>query len=186
MSITGTMDGHDDVVHEKPGAQLAAQRILKDYSQEYVAGKLHLRVNIIELLEADDYEHMPEAVFIKGYLRAYAKLLGVDSDSLLQAFHQHYSNNKRSDKALWQSKRQSNKAEYAIRWATIAFSLAVLVAVGMWWETSRQDNTIDIPMQNVAKQHAQTDQNIHVTDLSKMRSLLSSAQPEQPQETTGG
>lgn len=176
MSMINVLDDNEQIIQEKPGAQLAAQRLLKDYSQEYVAGKLHLRVRIIELLEADDYQNMPEAVFIKGYLRAYAKLLGVPSDPLLKAFHQVYSYDKKSEKALWQSRRQSNKAEHAIRWVTILSSLAVLIAVGMWWESSK-DNQHLLPASSVGHQElsqSQTEQDIRLTDLSKMRSLLSS------------
>lgn len=176
MSITSTLDDKEEFIQEKPGAQLAAQRLLKDYSQEYVAVKLHLRVRIIELLESDDYHNMPEAVFIKGYLRAYAKLLGIAPDPLLQAFHQHYATNeKKSEKALWQSRKQSNKAEHAIRWVTILLSLMVLVAVGMWWESNKQDAPI-LPDNMARSEHASTvsEQDVRLTDLSKMRSLLSS------------
>ena len=76
-----------DFTQVKPGAQLALVRAQKGYSLEYVAGKLHLRVRIIELLETDDYQNMPEPVFVKGYLRAYAKLLDVKYQPLLDNFN---------------------------------------------------------------------------------------------------
>ena len=187
MSLTTTMDDNDSIIHEKPGAQLAAQRALKEYSQEYVAGKLHLRVRIIELLEADDYHNMPEAVFIKGYLRAYAKLLGVAPEPLLLSFHQHYSSEIKLEKALWQSRKQSNRAERTIRWVTIGLSLSVLVAVGMWWESNRQDTPI-LAEHEVHQENAQTDaaDDVRLTDLSTMRSLLSSVKASAlTQETEG-
>ncbi|HVT62740.1 MAG TPA: helix-turn-helix domain-containing protein [Legionellaceae bacterium] len=176
MSVTNIMDSEVQMVPEKPGAQLAAQRILRDYSQEYVAGKLHLRVRIIELLEADDYENMPEPVFIKGYLRAYAKLLGVPAEPLLNTFNLLYSDERKTEKTLWQSRRQSNRAEHVVRWVTILFSLGVLVAVGIWWESNRENEHL-LPTKIEAKNSdtANTsEQNIRLTDLSKMRSLLSS------------
>src|ERR1700722_14689819 len=104
MNTTTIMDAIHNGTHEKPGLQLARAREKKGYSQEYVAGKLHLRVRIIELLEADDYDQLPEAVFIKGYLRAYAKLLGFQSDPLLAIFNNVYSSEQKSEKALWQYK----------------------------------------------------------------------------------
>lgn len=176
MSMTGTIDEQEQVALEKPGAQLAAQRVLRDYSQEYVAGKLHLRVRIIELLEADDYVNMPQPVFIKGYLRAYAKLLGVPSDPLLATFNSIYSEERKPDKALWQSRRQSNKAEHAVRWVTILFSLGVLIAVGMWWESNKDNQTL-LPnsLEHVDVSSNPSQKDIRLTDLSKMRSLLSSA-----------
>ncbi|PJD93860.1 MAG: DNA-binding protein [Legionella sp.] len=176
MSITGTLEEQEPIVQEKPGAQLAAQRVLRDYSQEYVAGKLHLRVRIIELLEADDYGNMPQPVFIKGYLRAYAKLLGIPSDPLLATFNSIYSEERKTEKALWQSRRQSNKAEHAVRWITILFSLGVLIAVGMWWESNKNNDPIlPTQLEHAEASPNQSQQNIRLTDLSKMRSLLSSA-----------
>ncbi|MCR9191942.1 MAG: helix-turn-helix domain-containing protein [Gammaproteobacteria bacterium] len=176
MTTTSTLDEQTDAVQDKPGAQLAAQRVLRDYSQAYVAGKLHLRVRIIELLEADDYDNMPEPVFIKGYLRAYAKLLGVPADPLLSTFNLIHSDDKKIDRALWQSRRQSHRSEYATRWITILLSLGVLVAVGMWWESTK-DNARLLPTKlnhgKVAEQSMHQN-NVRLTDLSKMRSLLSS------------
>ncbi|MCX7091423.1 MAG: helix-turn-helix domain-containing protein [Legionellales bacterium] len=188
MSMTSMLNEEMPMIQEKPGAQLAAQRVLRDYSPEYVAGKLHLRVRVIELLEADDYENMPEPVFIKGYLRAYAKLLGIEPEPLLVTFNALYSDEKKIERTLWQSSRQSNRAEYMVRWVTILLSLGVLVAVGLWWESSRGSDPI-LPVK--LEQQALTIQpapevinNVRLTDLSKMRSLL--AAPNQvtlaPQE----
>lgn len=211
MSMTSTLNEEMPIIQEKPGAQLAAQRVLRDYSQEYVAGKLHLRVRIIELLEADDYENMPEPVFIKGYLRAYAKLLGVAPDPLLVTFNALYADEKKTERTLWQSSRQSNKAEYVVRWVTILLSLGVLVAVGLWWESSRENDPIlpakleqqaltqpmlpakleqqtltqpvlpeNLAQKPLAQPAPDLNNNIRLTDLSKMRNLLSTATQKEP------
>lgn len=163
----------------KPGAQLAAARMQKDYSQEYVANKLHLRIHIIELIEADDYEHLPEPVFIKGYLRAYAKLLGVPADPLLETFSRLYKGERTSEKALWQSKKETNRAEHAIRWLTGFFAAIVLAAVAMWWYTNKDNERLFSNTAHHAKATSnKSETEIRLTDLSKMRSLLSS-QPSQ-------
>lgn len=185
MSMTNIISEDIPIIKEKPGAQLAAQRVLRDYSQEYVAGKLHLRVRIIELLEADDYENMPEPVFIKGYLRAYAKLLGVQPDPLLAAFNVLYSDEKKNERTLWQSSRQSNKAEYIVRWATILMSLGVLVAVGMWWESSRENDPI-LPGQLSQQSAAQPNTPDHVAQKTVAQAATGadkSAQPSASQTT---
>ena len=74
MNTTKALDEQFEENHaiEYPGAGLARVREKLNISQEYIADKLHLRVAVIELLEADDYDNMPEPVFIEGYLRAYA------------------------------------------------------------------------------------------------------------------
>lgn len=181
-----TTDQTEITDREKPGAQLAIQRMALNYSLEYVASKLHLRVRIIELLEADDYDHMPEPVFIKGYLRAYAKLLGIPADPLLKTFNQLYSIERKVEKALWQSRRETNRAEHAVRWLTTLFAVGVVVAVTLWWRAN-QDNEHNFPKHFVhtetTQSRNQTETEIRLTDLSKMRSLLSST--EQQSTETG-
>jgi len=188
MNNTALLDESEQPIQEKPGAQLAAQRMLLDYTPEYVAGKLHLRTRIIELLEADDYHNMPEPVFIKGYLRAYAKLLGMPSDPLLNTFNRLYSGERKQEKALWQSRRESNKAEHVVRWLTTIFGVVVLVAVVMWWQANKENEHI-FPM-NLKHAEAtpanQIESEIRLTDLSKMRSLLSSTNQTADTEIEGG
>ena len=187
MNTTVPMDELVEQAEGKPGAQLAALRVQRGYSPEYVAGKLHLRVHIIELLEADEYNGMPEPVFIKGYLRAYAMLLGAAPEPLLEIFNNTYSPERKLEKALWQSRREVNRAEHAIRWLTGIFAIVVLTAVAIWWYTNK-DNERLLPA--VATRADSTpnksEAEIRLTDLSKMRSLLSSHSEQDTLEKAGG
>lgn len=186
MTTFASAEETTDFPQIKPGAQLALVRAQKGYSLEYVAGKLHLRVRVIELLEVDDYQKMPEPVFVKGYLRAYAKLLDVPYQPLLEAFNRLYTPVRKSEKALlWQqSRRETNKAEHAVRWLTSVFAIVVLVAVGIWWQANRGNEHLFVSHVSNMKESpvasinnpAETD--IRLTDLSKMRSLLSSTEQD--------
>jgi cytoskeleton protein RodZ len=175
MNTTVTMDEILEDSQGKPGAQLAAERMQQGYSTEYVAGKLHLRVRIIELLEDDDYNNLPEPVFIKGYIRAYAKLLNVAPDPFLDDFNIIYKPKAVPERALWQSRRETNKAEHAIRWLTGSFAVIVLAAVAMWWYTNKDNERLfpaSVRQSEASPSKSETE--IRLTDLSKMRSLLSS------------
>ncbi len=175
MNTTLTMDEIVEEALNKPGARLAAVRLQQGYTPEYVAGKLHLRVRIIELIEADQYHDLPEPVFIKGYLRAYAKLLGMPAQPLLDIFNHSFKPERVQEKALWQSKRETNRAEHAIRWLTGVFTVIVLMAVAMWWYTNKDNERLfpaSVSHAEVSPNKSETE--IRLTDLSKMRSLLSS------------
>lgn len=189
MNTTLIMDELVDNHKIKPGTHLAALRKERGYSQDYIAGKLHLRVRIIELLEADDYHHMPEPVFIKGYIRGYAKLLDVPSEPLLAQFNGLYSSSEQKlDKALWQSRRETHRGEHAVRWFTIVLSIGALVAVAVWWYANKDNerlfsaNSGQPTQQTTASANPESD--IRLTDLSKMRSLLTSP-PAFAQKATG-
>ena len=188
MNTLQIADAHEESAQEKPGAQLASARKQKGYTAEYVASKLHLRVRVIELLEEDDYQSMPEPVFIKGYLRAYAKLLDVPHQPLLDIFNNQHCSDRKLEKALWQSRRETNKAEHAVRWLTGVFALIVLGAVAMWWQANK-DSAQMFPAANVSVAEPATNQHeteIRLTDLSKMRSLLSSTGQDTLAEKQGG
>jgi cytoskeleton protein RodZ len=175
MNTTVITDEIEDKVTQKPGALLSTVRKQKGLSTEYVAGKLHLRVRLIELLEADDYDNMPEPVFIKGYLRAYAKFVEIAPEPLLEAFNSLYISERKVDKALWQSRRETHKAEHAVRWITAFFAIGVIIAVAIWWHTNK-DNERLLPanISHNETQNVKSENEIRLTDLSKMRSLLSS------------
>ncbi|HAN60186.1 MAG TPA: hypothetical protein DCQ11_04955, partial [Gammaproteobacteria bacterium] len=59
------------------GAKLQKSRLEQHWSIEDIAANLNLSSEIIEALEAGDYSSLPEWTFVRGYLSAYARLLGV-------------------------------------------------------------------------------------------------------------
>ena len=59
---------------------------------EDVAKELNIPVKTLTALEQDEYKSLPEATFIKGYYRTYAKFLGVDASSIIQRFDEIYTN----------------------------------------------------------------------------------------------
>ena len=175
MSTTTSLDPDEVSWSDRPGAKLASIREKNGHSLEYVASKLHLRVRVIELLEADAYDEMPEPVFIKGYLRAYANLLEVDSAPLLDMFNAfHCDDEPASERTLWQSRKETNRTEHWVRIGTGLFALIVLVAVFGWWAKNKDTETLfsaHVRASDTSTLASETD--IRLTDLSNMRSLLS-------------
>ena len=66
------------------GASLAAAREEMNLSVADVARHLKLSPAQVEALEEGAYERLPGRVFVRGFLRNYAKLLGVDPQPLLR------------------------------------------------------------------------------------------------------
>lgn len=191
-TITEIADEIQSETLENPGLQLARAREKKGYTQEYVAAKLHLRVKMIELLEKDDYSQMPEAVFIRGYLRAYAKLLGISVEPLLAIFNSSYSSERKFEKALWQSKRESHVAERFVRWLTVLIAVGVIVAVGLWWQKNKESQPITTSKNDQIEKNFEsetlpnsTESAANLTDISKMQSVLPSNNQLMPVETQG-
>jgi cytoskeleton protein RodZ len=68
-----------------PGAQLAARRSELKLSIEQVANQLNLAPRQIQALEDDNYGALPGMASVRGFIRAYAKLVKLDAGPLVQA-----------------------------------------------------------------------------------------------------
>ena len=65
------------------GARLKAGREEKNLAVADVAAKLKLTGRQVEAIEAEDLSHLPNEVFVRGFVRNYARLVDVDPDSLI-------------------------------------------------------------------------------------------------------
>lgn len=68
-----------------PGRALAVARAAQNLSVADVARQLRLSPLQVEALEAGAYDRLPGPVFVRGFLRNYARLLKMDPERLLQA-----------------------------------------------------------------------------------------------------
>jgi cytoskeleton protein RodZ len=72
-----------------PGARLKSAREAQSLNLDKVAAQLHLSNEMLRALEADDYDNLPARVFVVGYLRNYARLVGLPAEAITQALD-HY------------------------------------------------------------------------------------------------
>lgn len=172
---------------DNPGVQLSVIREQRGYSLEYVASKLNLRVQIIELIESGQFELLPEPVFIKGYLRAYTKLLGVEPEPFIAIYDQQIDHDKQPVHVLRQSMKKPKGPEDIMRWFSVVFALCVLIAVGVWWQKNRDAHqNLSINETTKALSLNQNGSDINLTDLSKMKALLTPEPSMSLLESDGG
>ncbi len=72
-----------------PGALLQQKREQAGYSVGYVAEQLRLTDNYVLYLERDEFEKLPAEPFVLGYYRAYARLLNIPADQLIQGYRDY-------------------------------------------------------------------------------------------------
>lgn len=65
------------------GGRLSASREGKSWTIPFVAEQLKLSQGQILALEENRFENLPKLVIVRGFVRAYAKLLKIDADSLV-------------------------------------------------------------------------------------------------------
>jgi cytoskeleton protein RodZ len=69
--------------HGVPGKTLAAEREAMGWTVEQVADQLKLAVRQVIALEAGDYASLPGPAVVRGFVRAYAKILKLDAAPLV-------------------------------------------------------------------------------------------------------
>lgn len=78
----------NESVTVRPGTLLREARERLGLSIADAAAQTKLAPRQIEALEADDYQHLPEMAFVRGFVRSYAKVLHLDPQPLLAALPQ--------------------------------------------------------------------------------------------------
>ncbi|MCE0758556.1 DUF4115 domain-containing protein [Marinobacter sp. G11] len=74
----------NNVSAESVGQQLRRAREKAGLSLAAVADQQHLRVSVIQAIESGDYSKIDTELFLKGYVRAYARQVGLDADSIIR------------------------------------------------------------------------------------------------------
>lgn len=116
-----------------PGERLRRAREEKGLSQEEACKHLRLSTSYMRALEQDDYERLPEAPFIKGYLRNYARFLGLPAEELARQFQQRVDELRQDEREREQAALDEapSRREWRLP-ALIVLVVVLLVAVG-WW-----------------------------------------------------
>jgi len=69
-----------------PGARLAEARERRGLSLEAAAESMGVPMQVLEALETDDWERLEAPVYVRGYLRKYARLLGLPEHEVVAEY----------------------------------------------------------------------------------------------------
>ena len=71
---------------EMPGERLRKARQAMGLGQDDIASELRLDLKVIQALENGDLENLPGPMFTAGYLRNYARFVGLPADELVAQY----------------------------------------------------------------------------------------------------
>lgn len=101
-------------------------------TQEQAADSLNLSVGAIKAIENDDADSLPDIVYVNGYIRSYAKLLGIASQPLIDAWRAQHVMSK-DEVAPLNSSTDGAKVDAVNvrpmkmgRWALVALGLSAI------------------------------------------------------------
>jgi len=128
-----------------PGEVLKKERTKQNLTIEDVATRLHLTSQVVQLLEEGEFAKIHGDVFVRGYLRSYSKLLGVDSDKII-AQYLDFIAPQLEEKAIKQEQSKLVKKNNKGYLVFIVIGLVVLLLAAAWYINSYR--TQDVVMQN--------------------------------------
>ncbi|MGY3856779.1 cytoskeleton protein RodZ [Aeromonas intestinalis] len=138
MTTEQPHDSQDDSQAVGPGQLLRNAREQLGWTREQVASRIHLRLTLIAAIEADTYDKHTSHTFIRGYLRAYAKLVGIPEETILSAYERlglTPPDNIDMQSFSRRSRQQANDSRLkVVTW------LVILVLIGLsiawWWQST--------------------------------------------------
>ena len=114
-SDSNNEDSMEDAPSEKLGVTLQRAREQKGLQIEDVAHRLNLNPQRIYDMENDDYRFSGAETYAKGYLRSYAKFLGLDPDLIIRDFdREHFNTRKENVAAITKQMQEKYGAENII------------------------------------------------------------------------
>tara|TARA_B110000503_G_scaffold120342_1_gene182912 strand:- start:1643 stop:2560 length:918 start_codon:yes stop_codon:yes gene_type:complete len=129
-----------------PGHLLRQAREEQGLSQMEAARDLHLTSKVINAIEEDNFELIPSFVFARGYIRSYARHVGLDGQILVAAFDAAYGVPDHGAKPISGVRKgglQSKPSDTWVKLISIVFVIGLLAASLFWWQS--QNGSLTLP-----------------------------------------
>ena len=106
------------------GRYLQAKRLEKKMSLEQVAAQTRIGIDTLLLIEQEDHSRLPAEVFVKGFLRAYAKAVDADGDKAVRHYESRLDVVKKIAETEALTKKQTDR-----HWLRLLIAVAVFFCV---------------------------------------------------------
>ncbi|MFT5548746.1 MAG: cytoskeleton protein RodZ [Candidatus Azotimanducaceae bacterium] len=141
MNETEIVDDKESTkVNNGPGNQLQAARILKGLSIEDVASRMHLSLAILQAIEENNFSDRAP-IFVKGYIRAYARLVSLDEDELVKCYVELYADNDPPINATSSIRAEISSHSASIKWTNYLVIIVLIALLSAWWWNKIQNNS---------------------------------------------
>ena len=117
-----------------PGGLLRQARADLRLPVEEVAKLLNLSPRQIVALEQDDYEHLPGATYVRGYLRNYALLLGLAPDKVVESYNCLPDAARPVDLTKLTTAPEIGSGDRLVKFVTLMVAAIVLGLAAVWWQ----------------------------------------------------
>ncbi len=116
-----------------PGDRLQAARIENGMSIEDVAARMHLSVGILKAIEENNFDDITAPIFVKGYLRSYARIVSLGEDEMIHQYLNYYSDEDPPISPTSHLPPELSPDDARIKWTTFLVVVGLLGFLTFWW-----------------------------------------------------
>ncbi|MBF4424019.1 RodZ domain-containing protein [Vibrio anguillarum] len=128
----------------QPGTLLKAKREALGLTQKQVSDRLRLRLSIIQSLEENNFASDQVATFTRGYLRSYAKAVGIKESVILASFDDCYPTVV-AEQPMQSFSKKTKREKHDSRIMTLTWGIfAIIIGISSlwWWQNQEQENVV--------------------------------------------
>ncbi|MDH5355951.1 MAG: helix-turn-helix domain-containing protein [Gammaproteobacteria bacterium] len=122
-----------------PGDRLQTARIEQGLSIEEVANRMHLSVSILQSIEDNNFDDITAPIFVKGYLRAYARIVQLNEEEMIQEYLNFYSDEDPPINSTSNTSPEITSNDARIKWTTYLVIIVLAGLIAAWWWNENQD-----------------------------------------------
>ena len=132
--MKGIPEPTEPFIERGPGSRLREAREAANTTVDKVAAALLLDSDTIRALEADAFDRLPAPTFVRGYLRGYARIVGLPAGPILELYDSRGF--EPPPLAMGASEAsQAHTSDTAVRLVTYAVAVVLVVLVALWWHS---------------------------------------------------
>lgn len=148
----------DEATVKSIGGTLLLARTEAGLSQDDVAKRLNLSKTFVQYIENDEFEKLEQSpVFIRGYVRTYARLVNLDEDAMIALLNTHGIFEKAKPRSTYVSTRmQITARDKKMRLITYAIVLIILLLTFLWWHSRTSEHVAKKMLPPIAAQKTQS------------------------------
>lgn len=154
------------------GSYLKKARLGKGMSVEDIMDYTRISKFVVQQIEADNLSKLPEPVFLKGFLRTYAKAVDVDPDDIIQRYNRalnkeslsaggmeegggNHKNNQGVRRIAYKTVKppRERKKGSPIKWVVLLI-LVIALSAGAYYYSQYRKKTAEIPSEPVQTSQA--------------------------------
>ena len=134
------------------GELLRKKREESGHDLHEISNILKIRYKILKAIEDEEFEELPEEVYVKGYIREYSKILNIDPEIAIKAYIQQISPPQDENKEMPEDEIVYKK-KLKIRYVLIpALSMLIITIIFLLFQSSREKLEMPPPTPETEKE----------------------------------